>query len=91
MAKKKEHIVYLLPVDEAREHIERKYVNDEEKCEDFALYVDEEMTEEECKEIVEDSEDELADSYTLREFQAEFNFGLEDGEITSIRYFIKIF
>ena len=88
---KKEHTVYVLPVDETREYIRAKYSNNEDKCEDFALYVDEEMSEDECKEIVDSSYNEVADSYTLRQFQAEFNFALEDGEITSNRYFIKVF
>ncbi len=88
---KKETKVYVLPVDETRAYIMSKFSNDEEKCNDFALYVDEEMTEQECKDIIDSSYDEVADVYTLREFQAEFNFALEDGEITSNDYFIKFF
>lgn len=87
----KEHKVYVLPVEDAEEYIKQKYSDNEEKANDFVLYVDEEMSEDECKEIVEKSYDDVADVYTLREFQAEFNFALEYNEITSNRYLIKIF
>ena len=80
-----------MPVKEAREYIETKYPTDEEKCNDFVLYVDEEMPESECKEIVEKSNDPVADTMTLRQFQGQFNFALEDKEITSNKYLIKIF
>ena len=83
--------VYILPVSETREYITKKYPNDEEKQEDFVLYVDEEMTEDECREIVDKSNDEVADTMTLRQFQGEFNFALEHNEITSNKYLIKIF
>lgn len=91
MSKNKEHIVYILPVKETREYLEKKYPNDEEKTNDFVLYVDEEMPEDECREIVDNSDDKVADSMTLRQFQGQFNFALEDGEITSNKYLIKIF
>jgi len=83
--------VYILPVSETREYITKKYPNDEEKQEDFVLYVDEEMTEDECREIVDKSNDEVADTMTLRQFQGQFNFALEHNEITSNKYLIKIF
>ena len=69
--------VYILPVSETREYITKKYPNDEEKQEDFVLYVDEEMTEDECREIVDKSNDEVADTMTLRQFQGQINFALE--------------
>lgn len=91
MSKNKDQIVYIMPVKETREYIEKKYPNDEGKTNDFVLYVDEEMPESECREIVDKSNDPVADSMTLRQFQGQFNFALEDGEITSNKYLIKIF
>ena len=83
--------VYILPVTETAEYLKAKSPNDEEKSDDFALYVDENITEEECAEIVAKSYDPVANTMTIRQFQAQFNFALEDGEITSNRYFIKFF
>ena len=85
------HRVYILPIKETREYIEKKYPTDEGKCNDFVLYVDEEMTEDECQDIIRDTTDNVADTMTLRQFQSEFNFALEDKEITSNKYLIKIF
>lgn len=87
----KEHKVYVLPLLQTRKYIWKKYPHNEERRNDFILYVDEEMPEKECKEIVENSENAVAGVYTLREFQAGFNFALEDKEITSQEYLIKIF
>lgn len=86
-----EHIVYVLPVEETREYLEEKYPDDTDKSEDFVLYLDEEMPEEECKEILERAKyDENANVFTLRQFQSEFNFAMDDG-IASPKYLIKVF
>lgn len=83
--------VYVLPVAEVRKWCETHRA---EKEDDFVLYVDEEMTEEEVLDIMHNTPaqyDKVCDCYTLRQFQGEFNFALEDKEITSNRYLIKIF
>ena len=81
--------VYVLPVTDVR-----NWCTAHGKEDDFALYVDEEMTEDEVLDIMHNTPaqyDPVCDNYSIRQFQAEFNFALEDKEITSNRYFIKIF
>ena len=87
----KEHKVYVLPIATTRWYIKEKYPNNKERVNDFVLYVNDEMPESECREILEKSNDKVAGSMTLRQFQGQFNFALENGEITSNRYLIKIF
>lgn len=82
--------VYILPIVDAQRYIRNKYPKDEEKINEATQYVDEGMTEQECIEIIHESESHLADSYTIKEFQAEFNFAI-DTPITSDKYYIKIF
>lgn len=81
--------VYVLPVEDVRNWCEKHGKED-----DFVLYVDEEMTEDEVLDIMHNTpaqHNPVCDCYTIRQFQAEFNFALEDKEITSNRYLIKIF
>ena len=80
--------VYILPVEDTFDYIRTKYPDYEE---DFVPYVDEVMTEEECQKIISNTFDKMANVMTLRQFQGEFNFALEDKEISSNKYFIKIF
>lgn len=81
--------IYILPISDVKE-----WCNTHQIGEDYVLYVNDIMSENEVKDILTNTPakyDKVAGEYTPTLFQGEFNFALEDKEISSAKYFIKIF
>lgn len=80
--------VYLLNIDEVNAYVDKNYFREEFGGE-FLESV-ENLTEEDCRKIIGATPDRFSDCYTLKEFEAEFNYDI-DSLLNSDRYFLRFF
>lgn len=80
--------VYLLNIDEVNNYVEKNYFREEFGGE-FLESV-ENLTEEDCRKIIDATPDRFSDCYSLKGFEAEFNYDI-DSLLNSDRYFVRFF
>ena len=81
--------VYLLNIDEVNAYVDKNYFREEFRRGEFIESV-ENLTEEDCRKIIDASRDRFSDCYSLKGFEAEFNYDI-DSLLNSDRYFVRFF
>lgn len=77
--------IYLINIDDVNDYIDENGFSD-----DDMMQIIMGMKEDTCKEIIEKSNDQYSDVFTLEEFESDFNYDI-DHVFNSDRYFIRMF